>query len=101
MYRVRTSINDKSQAKIIAKELVINHAAASVHIREINSIYTWNNKIEDITEYEVEVLCSNVEICITLIKNYHTYQCPEILYEQIDCSKDLGQWCDQWCFCNK
>ena len=44
MYRVRTSIDDKSQAKIIAKELVINHAAASVHIREINSVYTWNSE---------------------------------------------------------
>lgn len=101
MYRVRTSIDDSIIANLLAHRLVSNHAAASVHIREINSVYAWNKKIEDITEYEVEALCSSVEPCIEVIKVNHPYECPEILYEQINCSNQLKDWCDEWCFENK
>lgn len=97
MYRVRTSVDDKEIATDIAKKLVKSHAAVSVHIRKVNSIYAWENVIHNTNEYEVEALCDNPESVCKLIAWEHPYELPEILITDCEASEGIKKWCSDWC----
>ena len=97
MYKIRTSINDEIQANNIAHKLVSEKGAVSVHIRKINSIYQWNNQIEDVIEYEIEALTSNPQNANKIISKYHTYELPEIIISNVITTNELEEWCGKWC----
>ena len=98
MYKIRTSTDKHALAKQIAHKLVESHAAVSVHIREINSVYEWQNKIEDITEWEVEALVSNPQDADEIISQLHDYDLPEFIITDVVASNDIENWCRQWCY---
>ena len=39
IYKVRTSVDNKEKAELITKAMISTHAAISVHITEVSSIY--------------------------------------------------------------
>ncbi len=96
MYKVRTSIDSHIGARNLAKQLVESHAAVSVHIRQIESIYAWDGKIEDGTEYEVEALCSDPADVEDVIRIQHPYILPEVIFTKLVCTDELEYWCDSW-----
>ncbi len=76
---VSTYPNKKSITKI-ANELVQNKIVACVNITKISSIYSWQGKIENASEYLVlfKTTQKNKKSLKEKIKASHPYDVPEI-----------------------
>ncbi len=76
---VSTYPNKKSITKI-ANELVQNKIAACVNITKISSIYSWQGKIENVSEYIAlfKTTQKNKKSLKEKIKASHPYDVPEI-----------------------
>lgn len=76
---VSTYPNKKSITKI-ANKLVQNKIAACVNITKISSIYSWQGKIENASEYLVlfKTTQKNKKSLKEKIKASHPYDVPEI-----------------------
>ena len=76
---VSTYPNKKSITKI-ANDLVQNKIAACVNITKISSIYSWQGKIENASEYLVSFKTTqkNKKSLKEKIKTSHPYDVPEI-----------------------
>lgn len=76
---VSTYPNKKSITKI-ANELVQNKIAACVNITKISSIYSWQGKIENASEYLVlfKTTQKNRKSLKEKIRASHPYDVPEI-----------------------
>ena len=76
---VSTYPNKKSITKI-ANELVQNKIVACVNITKISSIYSWQGKIENASEYLVlfKTIQKNKKSLKEKIKASHPYDIPEI-----------------------
>ena len=64
----------------IANQLIENKIIACVNITKISSIYTWNDKIENTTEYLAifKTTQKNKKVLKEKIRETHPYQVPEI-----------------------
>ena len=71
---------NKISIKKITNELIENKIIACVNITKISSIYSWNDKIENTTEYLAifKTTQKNKKILKEKIKETHPYQVPEI-----------------------
>jgi periplasmic divalent cation tolerance protein len=71
---------DKKSISKIAKEFVKNKIVACVNISKISSIYSWNEKIENTSEYLVifKTTLKNKKLLKQKIKETHPYDVPEI-----------------------
>lgn len=99
IYNIRTSVNSEKSAREIALFCVEGHFAASAHVREINSIYRWKNKVEDITEYEVAILTTTPTDVVTAIKSLHPYDLCEIIVCECNTTNEFGEWVKEGSFC--
>lgn len=82
----------------IQKELLEKRLVSSCQISEVNSTYWWDNKINESKEYKLEVrtlkkLFSKIEL---IIKENHNYELPEISYYEINCSKEILKWINEY-----
>ena len=71
---------DKKSITNIAKVFVKNKTAACVNISKIDSIYSWNKKIENTSEYIAifKTTSKNKKLLKEKIKETHPYDVPEI-----------------------
>ena len=71
---------DKKSISKIAKLFVKNKIVACVNISKISSIYSWNKKIENTSEYIAifKTTSKNKELLREKIKETHPYNVPEI-----------------------
>lgn len=71
---------DKKSISKIAKEFVKNKTVACVNISKISSIYSWNEKIENTSEYLAlfKTVSKNKKLLKQKIKETHPYDIPEI-----------------------
>ena len=71
---------NKKSITTIANELVKNKIVACVNITKISSIYSWQGKIENATEYLVlfKTTQKNKKSLKEKIKASHPYDVPEI-----------------------
>ena len=97
IYRCRTSIDDEKKAHEMANAIVSDHLASSAHIKQIESFYGWDGKVQNGIEYEVEFLCIHPEFLYHKMKALHTYEMPEFLIEEVNCSDGINRWCVKWC----
>jgi periplasmic divalent cation tolerance protein len=76
---ISTYPNKKSITKI-ANELVQNNVVACVNITKISSIYSWQGKIENASEYLAlfKTTQKNKKSLKEKIKATHPYEIPEI-----------------------
>ena len=76
---ISTYPNKKSILKI-ANELVKNKTIACVNISKIDSIYSWNGKIQNSLEYIAifKTVTKNKIILKKIIEETHPYDVPEI-----------------------
>ena len=76
---ISTYPNKKSITKI-AKELVKNKTSACVNISKISSIYSWEEKIENTSEYLAifKTTAKNKQLLKKKIQETHPYDVPEI-----------------------
>ena len=72
---------DKKSISKITNDLVKNKTVACVNISKISSIYSWNNKLENISEYLVifKTMTKNKIVLKKKIKETHPYDVPEII----------------------
>ena len=71
---------DKKSISKIAKEFVKNKTVTCVNISKISSIYSWNDKIENTSEYLAifKTITKNKKLLKQKIKDTHPYDIPEI-----------------------
>ena len=71
---------DKKSITKIAKMFVKNKTSACVNISKISSIYSWNDKIENSSEYLAifKTTSKNKKLLKQKIKETHPYDVPEI-----------------------
>mgnify|MGYP000477426463 CR=1 FL=1 len=79
VFIVSTYPNKKSILKI-ANELVKNKTIACVNISKIDSVYSWNGKIQNSLEYIVifKTVTKNKIKLKKIIEETHPYDVPEI-----------------------
>jgi len=87
---ISTYPNKKSILKI-AKEFVKTNAVACVNISKISSIYSWNNKIENTSEYLAifKTISKKKKLLKQKIKETHPYDVPEIAEIDISSINEL------------
>ena len=78
---VLTTIDSKDDARAIAKALVERKLAACVQISEIESVYSWEEQIQQSPEYRLLVKTTDERYpqVEDAIRELHTYDLPAIL----------------------
>lgn len=79
---VVTTVGTEEQANLIARELIARRQAACVNIVPgVRSIYRWQGKIANDTEYLLiaKTRESEFEAVAATIRELHSYELPEIL----------------------
>jgi periplasmic divalent cation tolerance protein len=94
---VLTTCDDRDLARTIARSLVEKRLAACVQILPIESVYTWNERIEE--SAELLLLCkikrSDYDDAAEAIRALHSYETPEIVMTPIEAgSADYLAWID-------
>jgi periplasmic divalent cation tolerance protein len=91
---ISTYPNKKSITKI-ANELVKNNIVACVNISKISSIYSWNGKVENTSEFLAlfKTTTKNKKLLKKKIKETHPYDIPEIVeVDIISINKSYLNW---------
>ena len=89
-----TTVPDKLLAEQIAKELIERKLSACISIKEIKSIYKWQENIEENKEFELTIksLPENLNELTLILKEKITYEVPELIYKIFDSEKSYFQW---------
>ena len=89
-----TTESSKTNALRMAKLLIRNKLAACVSIKQIFSIYEWDNDIEETKEFEITIK-SKPEFKDELIDFLHkisTYDVPQIIYKKYHAEVKYYDW---------
>ena len=89
-----TTESNKKNALQVAKLLIQNKLAACVSIKQIFSIYEWNDDIEETKEFEITIK-SKPEFKDDLIDFLHkisTYDVPQIIYKKYHTELNYYGW---------
>ena len=93
---ITTSIDCKESAIRIANEILSNRLSPCVQIiNNINSLYTWNDRIEESVEFLILIKCTseNQKDITSLILKSHTYDVPEIISSDFNIlNPDYQDW---------
>ena len=78
-----TTESSNANALRMAKLLIQNKVAAFVSIKEIFSIYKWNNDIEETKEFEITIKSKQEfkDYLIEFLNKNSTYDVPQIIYK--------------------
>ena len=90
---------DKKAAKKIAKLLLKKKLAACVSLKDINSIYEWKGKIEEVNEVEI-IIKSKPELknnLVVFLKNQISYDIPQIIWKKFNSEKKYIDWVNKSC----
>jgi periplasmic divalent cation tolerance protein len=78
---IYTTISNAEQAEVIAQTLLTEQLVACINMWPINSMYTWNEKIEKTSE--IAMLLKTKKVCeapvYQRLKELHPYECPAIV----------------------
>ena len=91
--------HNKKAAKKIAKLLLKKKLAACVSLKDINSIYEWEGKIEEVNEVEI-VIKSKPELkndLIVFLKKKISYNIPQIISKKFNSEKKYINWVNKSC----
>ena len=89
-----TTESSKTKALRLANLLLKKKLAACVSMKEIFSIYEWDNDIEKTKEYEITIK-SKPEFKENLIDFLHknsTYEVPQIIYKKFHTDMKYYDW---------
>ena len=89
-----TTESSKTNALRLAKLLVKNKLAACVSMKEIFSVYEWDNDLEETKEFEITIK-SKPEFKENLIDFLHknsTYEVPQIIYKKYQTEMKYYDW---------
>ena len=89
-----TTESSKTNASRLANLLVQNKIAACVSLKQIFSIYEWDNDIEETKEFEITIK-SRPEFkddLIDFIHEHSTYDLPQIIYKKYYAEMKYFDW---------
>ena len=84
---VYITAGSREEARTIGKLLVESHLAACVNILgPVNSLYMWEGRLEDATEYVliVKSVAEQVPQLVEAVKSAHSYDCPCVVSLRVD-----------------
>ena len=89
-----TTESSKTNALRLAKLLVKNKLAACVSMKEIFSIYEWENDIEKTKEFEITIKSKPEfkENLIDFLNKNSTYEVPQIIYKKFHTDMKYYDW---------
>ena len=90
---ITTESNEK-KARNIARLLIKNKLAACVSIKYIDSIYRWEDDIEENKEIEITIK-SKPELkddLIAFLQKMTSYDVPQILYKKFQADENYFDW---------
>ncbi len=89
-----TTESNKKNALRVAKLLLQNKLAACVSIKQIFSIYAWDDEIAETKEFEITIK-SKPEFTESLVDFLHeisTYDVPQIIYKKFNSDIKYHDW---------
>ena len=89
-----TTESSKTNSLRVAKLLIQNKLAACISIKQIFSIYEWDNSIEENKEFEITIK-SKPEFKDNLIDFLHdisSYDVPQIIYKKYHSEMKYLDW---------
>ena len=89
-----TTESNRANALRTAKLLIQNKLAACVSIKQIFSIYEWDDDIEETKEFEITIK-SKPEFkdnLIDFLNKISTYDVPQIIYKKFYSEKKYYHW---------
>ena len=89
-----TTESSKTNALRLAKSLLENKLAACVSIKQIFSIYEWDDNIEETKEFEITIK-SKPELkddLIDYLDKISTYDVPQIIYKKYHAEMKYYDW---------
>ena len=89
-----TTESSKENALRMAKLLIQNKLAACISIKQIFSIYKWDDDIEETKEFEITIK-SKLELkdnLIEFLNKKSTYEVPQIIYKKYNSEKKYYDW---------
>ena len=89
-----TTESSKANALRMAKLLIKEKLAACVSIKQIFSVYEWDDDIQETKEYEITIK-SKLEFkdyLIDFINKNSTYDVPQIIYKKYDVEMKYYDW---------
>ncbi len=95
---VATEYNKKT-AKKIAKLLIKKKLAACVSLKDINSIYEWEGKIEEVNEVEI-IIKSKAKLknaLVVFLQKQISYDVPQIIYKKFNSENKYFNWVNKSC----
>ena len=98
LYMLATE-NNKKAAKKIAKLLLKKKLAACVSLKDINSIYEWEGKIEEVNEVEI-IIKSKPKLknaLLVFLQKQISYDVPQIIYQRFNSEKKYSYWINKSC----
>ena len=89
-----TTESNKANALRMAKLLVQNKLAACVSIKQIISIYEWDNDIEETKEFELTIKSKPEfkDYLVKLLNEISTYDVPQIIYKKYYSEMKYYDW---------
>ena len=89
-----TTESSRTNALRMAKLLIQNKLAACVSIKQIFSIYKWDNDIEETKEFEITIK-SKVDFkdfLIEFLNKNSSYDVPQIIYKKYHAEMKYYHW---------
>ena len=89
-----TTESSNANALRMAKLLIQNKLAACVSIKQIFSIYEWDDDIEETKEFEITIK-SKIEFkdrLIDFLNKISTYDVPQIIYTKYNSEMKYYDW---------
>ena len=89
-----TTESSRANALRMAKLLIKNKLAACVSIKQIFSIYEWDDDIEETKEFEITIKSKPEfkDYLIDFLKRISTYSVPQIIYKKYCSEMKYYDW---------
>ena len=89
-----TTESSKTNAMRMAKLLIQNKLAACVSIKQIFSVYKWDDDIEETKEFEITIKSKPEfkDYLIELLNKISTYDVPQIIYKKYNSEMKYYDW---------
>ncbi len=92
-----TTESSKTNALRVSKLLIKSKLAACVSMRQIFSIYEWDDEIEETKEFEITIKSKPElkESLIDFLQEISTYDVPQIIYKKYHSELKYYDWLNE------
>ena len=89
-----TTESNKNNALRLAKLLIQNKLAACISIKQIFSIYEWDDDIEETKEFEITIKSKPEfkDYLVVFLHENSTYDVPQIIYKKFNSDIKYYDW---------